>query len=116
MIINSFAEGDQQTLKSLLSKDVYEEFLNAIKERNARGETMISNFIGINEAKFTSALIENGEAQITVKFVTEMISAVADSNDEIIDGDPNQVVETIDEWTFARALASHDPNWLLIAT
>ena len=51
-----------------------------------------------------------------MRFVTEMISAVTDSNDEVIDGDPNQVIETADEWTFARSINSRDPNWMLIAT
>jgi predicted lipid-binding transport protein (Tim44 family) len=34
----------------------------------------------------------------------------------VVDGDPQNVIEKTDYWTFARDVRSADPNWLLVAT
>ena len=116
MIVLSFADGDRKTLKNLLSKDVYEGFEAAIKEREARGEKVNSTFVGINQAKITAADMKGKDAQVTVRIVSEMISATQDAQGNIIDGDLDTVAEIRDVWTFARNTAGRDPNWKLIAT
>src|SRR5215471_13823648 len=40
MIVLAYAEGDRRTLKNLLSRDVYEGFEAAIRERVTKGETV----------------------------------------------------------------------------
>ena len=57
-----------------------------------------------------------GVAQLTVKFVSELISATRDRVGEVISGDPKRIKEVTDIWTFAREVASRNPNWKLIAT
>lgn len=116
MIVLSFADGDRKTLKNLLSKDVYEGFEAAIKDREARGEKVNSTFVGINQAKITAADMKGKDAQVTVRIVSEMISATQDAQGNIIDGDLDTVAEIRDVWTFARNTAGRDPNWKLIAT
>ncbi|HWD14818.1 Tim44/TimA family putative adaptor protein [Pseudochrobactrum sp. sp1633] len=116
MIVLSYADGDRKTLKNLLSKDVYEGFDAAIKEREARGEKVNSTFVGINQAKITAADMKGKDAQVTVRIVSEMISATQDNQGNIIDGDLETVAEIRDVWTFARSTAGRDPNWKLIAT
>ncbi len=116
MIVLSYADGDRKTLKNLLSKDVFEGFDAAIKERDARGEKVNSTFVGINQAKIIAADMKGKDAQVTVRIVSEMISATQDSQGNIIDGDLETVAEIRDVWTFARNTALRDPNWKLIAT
>lgn len=116
MIVLSFADGDRKTLKNLLSKDVFEGFDSAIKEREKRGEKVNSTFVGINQAKITAADMKGKDAQVTVRIVSEMISATQDAQGNIIDGDLDTVAEIRDVWTFARNTAGRDPNWKLIAT
>ena len=53
---------------------------------------------------------------MTVKFVSEQISAVYDASGAVVDGNPTQVTEVTDFWTFARDTRSADPNWALVAT
>jgi predicted lipid-binding transport protein (Tim44 family) len=55
-------------------------------------------------------------AHITVKFVSEQISALYDAAGAVIEGDPNVTTEVTDFWTFARDTRSSDPNWTLVAT
>lgn len=116
MIVLSYADGDRKTLKNLLSKDVYEGFEAAIKDREARGEKVNSTFVGINQAKITAADMKGKDAQVTVRIVSEIISATQDAQGNIIDGDLDTVAEIRDVWTFARNTAGRDPNWKLIAT
>lgn len=116
MIVTGFADGDKRALKGLLSREVYDNFAAAIDDRGKRGEKVQASFVGIEKADITSAELNKDEAQVTVKFVSQMISATLDDKDEIIDGDLQEVAEVVDLWTFARPVKSRDPNWKLVAT
>jgi predicted lipid-binding transport protein (Tim44 family) len=116
LIVTAFAESNRKTLKSLLSREVYEGFAGAISDRESRGEQVDQSFVGIKSADVVEAELKNGMAQVTVKFVSELISATRDKAGEVIAGDPKRIKEVTDIWTFAREVASRDPNWKLIAT
>ena len=55
-------------------------------------------------------------AQITVRFVSQLVSVTHDRAGAVIDGSPDKVTEVTDVWTFARDLSVRDPNWKLVAT
>lgn len=116
MIVTSFADGDRKTLKNLLSREVYDGFADAISERENRKQEMRSSFVGIEDATIRAAGVADNDAQITVEFVSQIISATVDEKGEVIDGDLDQVGEVRDIWTFARDVRSRDPNWKLVAT
>jgi predicted lipid-binding transport protein (Tim44 family) len=116
IIVTAFAEGNRKTLKDLLSRDVHDGFVGAIAEREARGEQVDQSFVGIKAADVVEAELKGGVAQVTVKFVSELISATRDRAGEVIAGDPKRIKEVTDIWTFAREVASRNPNWKLIAT
>lgn len=116
MIVAAFADGDRKTLKNLLSKEVFEGFAAAITEREARGDKVQSSFVGVDKAEITSAEMKGTEAQLTVRVVSQLISATVDKGGTVIDGDPETVAEVKDVWTFARETRSRDPNWKLVAT
>jgi predicted lipid-binding transport protein (Tim44 family) len=116
MIVTAFAEGDRKTLKQLLSREVFDGFVQAITQREARNESIDFKFVGIDKADITGASLKGGSAQITVRFLSKLISATRDGGGKVIDGDPVKVGDVTDIWTFARETASRDPNWKLIAT
>jgi predicted lipid-binding transport protein (Tim44 family) len=116
IIVTAFAEGNRKTLKGLLTRDVYEGFAGAIGERESRGEQVDQSFVGIKSADIVEAELKNSAAQVTVKFVSELISATRDRGGEVVSGDPKRIKEVTDIWTFARDVDSRDPNWKLIAT
>ena len=62
------------------------------------------------------AEIKDRQAFVTVKFVSELISVTRDADGEVVEGDPKKVREVTDIWTFAREVASRNPNWKLVAT
>ena len=116
MIVNAYAEGDRRTLKNLLSREVYDGFDSVIREREARGETAETKFVSIDSTDITAAELRARTAQVTVRFISQIISATRDRAGNVIDGSAEKVTEVIDVWTFARDLSSRDPNWKLVAT
>jgi predicted lipid-binding transport protein (Tim44 family) len=116
MIVTAFAEGDRKTLKQLLSREVFDGFVAAIGERETRGETIEFKFVGIDKAEITAASTKGATAQITVRFLSKLVSATHDKSGAVVDGDPIHVGDVTDIWTFARETTSRDPNWKLVAT
>lgn len=116
IIVTAFAEGNRKTLKDLLSAEVYEGFGGAIAERENRGEQTDQSFVGIKSSDLVEAELKGGMAQLTVKFVSELISATRDKAGGVINGDPKRIREVTDIWTFAREAVSRNPNWKLVAT
>ena len=116
MIVTAFAEANRKTLKNLLSREVFDGFSAALGERESRGEQIDQSFVGINKADIVEAELKGSMAHVTVRFVSELISATRDREGTVVAGDPKRIKEVIDIWTFARDVASRDPNWKLVAT
>lgn len=116
MIVTAFANGDRRMLKDLLAKDVYDGFIAAIAEREARGETMESRFVAIEHADLQDVTLTGRTAQLTVRFVSKLISVTRTRDGAVVDGSPDTVADVIDVWTFSRDLGTRDPNWKLVAT
>ncbi len=116
MIVTAYAEGDRRALKNLLSRDVYEGFEQAIRERETRGETSETRFVSIDKSDVTGAELRGQTAHVTVRFVSQLVSVTRDRNGNVIDGNAEKVTDVTDVWTFARDLSSRDPNWKLVAT
>ena len=116
MIVTAYAEGDRRALKNLLSREVYEGFEAAIRDREAKGEKAETRFVSIDKADIIGAELRSRTAQVTVRFVSQLISVTRDRNGNVIDGSPEKVTDVTDVWTFARDVTSRDPNWKLVAT
>ena len=116
MIVTAFAQGDTPTLRPLLSDDVYDNFAAAIRSRQSSGESLETKVVNIRDADLIEARMDGRTAFVTIKFVSEQINVTRDSAGTIIDGDPEQPLEVVDIWTFARNTRSRNPNWTLIET
>lgn len=115
-IVVAFNKGDRKTLRALLSREVAEGFERAIGERERRNETAETTFVSIDKADIVSVDVRNRVAQITVRFLSNLITATRNAEGKVIDGSAEAVVEVPDVWTFSRNLGSRDPNWQLVAT
>jgi predicted lipid-binding transport protein (Tim44 family) len=116
MIVSAFAQGDKSSLKNLVSKEVFDGFASAIDAREKAGEKMEQRFVGFDSADIAGAEIAGKRASVTVKFISQMITATLNKAGEIIDGDLKQIREVTDIWTFERDVSSNNPNWRLVAT
>lgn len=117
-ILMAFERGNLDEVAPFLSEDVYEAFAQVVDARQEQGLKIEAEFVGVRgttleQARFDSA---TGRAEVTVKFVGELISVVKDQTGEIIEGKPGQSKRQKDIWTFERVMGSDDPNWRLVAT
>ena len=117
-IITDFSDNDNKLIasKPLLSKKIYEEFNKALKERSNRGHYAEITFIGIKSADIKEHKKIDKALQVTVDFVSEIITCVKDKEEKIISGSPEKIKTIYDTWTFSRDLRSANPNWLLVNT
>ena len=116
MIVLAFANGDRRALKDLLSSEVYESFDAVIKDREKHEQKTETRFVSIDKAELVNAEARDRAAQLTVRFVSQMISVTRDKAGAIVDGNPDKVADITDVWTFARDTTSRDPNWKLVGT
>lgn len=116
MIVLAFANGDRRALKDLLSSEVYDSFDAVIKDREKRDQKTETRFVSIEKAELTGAEARDRTAQLTVRFVSQMISVTRDKTGTIVDGNPDKISDITDVWTFARDISSRDPNWKLVGT
>ena len=116
MVLEGYSNHDRKILENLLSAEVLVNFLRAIDEREKAGHALEDTLVGIEKSEIVEAYIEDERAQVTVKFVSEQINVVRDSEGQIASGNPNEVINVVDLWTFARDIRSTDPNWALVAT
>ncbi len=117
-IITDFSDSDNKltTSKSLLSKEIYNQFNEALKERDKRGHTAEITFIGVNSATIKEHKKDQNFLKVTVDFVSEVITCIKDKEKKIISGDPEKIKKIYDTWIFSRDTRSTNPNWQLIET
>lgn len=118
MILMAFENGDLDEIVPFLSPDVYETFQEVIDMRKKEGLTIDANFVGVRETTLVDAEFDEKtkSAEISIRFVGELTSAVRDAAGDIVDGNPNEVKRQKDVWTFERVMGADDPNWQLVAT
>ena len=115
-IITDFSDNDNKitTSKPLLNKDIYNQFNQALKERNDRGHYAEITFIGISSAVVKDHKKEGNILNVTVDFIAEVITCIRDKEKKIISGDPEKIKKIYDTWVFSRDTTSVNPNWQLI--
>ena len=115
-IVTNFSKGKLKDIKSLLDLKVYEQFNSALVERNSKNYLSETTFIGINSAEIKDHKQNKNMLEVTVEFVSEIISCIKDKENKIIFGDPEKVKKVHDVWKFSKDSRSTNPNWLLIDT
>ena len=115
-IVTSFSEGKLRDIKSLLAKDVYEQFDQALKDRKTKNLSSNTTFIGINSAEIKEHNQTNDLLEVSVNFISEIITCIKDKENKIISGDPQKVKRVNDTWKFSRNIKSQNPNWQLVET
>lgn len=115
-IIDAFHQGELEPVRPYLDEDVYRSFADALAQRNMEGTRRHVELVAINQCTVIEAEMAGRQARITVRFESEQIDVVKDSEERIIAGDPSGTIEVTDIWTFARDTGSRNPNWHLVAT
>ena len=117
-IITDFSDSDNKltACKSLLSKKIYNQFKEALSEREKKAHFAEITFIGVDSASIKEHEIIQNNLEVTVDFVSELITCIRDKNKKIISGDPEKIKKVYDTWKFSKDTRTTNPNWLLVDT
>ena len=115
-IITNFSSGNLRAIKILLDKKILKQFNEAIKDRKDKELISETTFIGINSVNIKEHNQLNNMLEVSVDFVSEIISCVRNKEKKIVSGDPEKIKKVYDTWKFSRDVRSQSPNWLLIDT
>lgn len=118
MIVMAYETGDLSDIQPFLSEEVYETFVDGVAAREDQGLTIEANFIGVREVKLVDARLdpETSEAEVEIRFVAELNSAVRNEAGDIVEGSLTEIKRQKDTWAFARTMGADDPNWQLVST
>lgn len=115
-IVTAFAAHDRETLRSLLSEEVYGAFDTEMHGHEARNETVNYALVGLSDVRMLHAELKGRTAEITVRFAAQFVSSTTDPTGTVVEGDAKAIRDVVDIWTFNRDMRSSDPNWTLVAT
>ena len=115
-IITDFSDNDNKitSSKPLLNEQIFNQFEQALNERNSRGHFAEITFIGVNSAKIKEHKKIGKILNVTVDFIAEVITCIRDKDKKIVSGDPEKIKKIYDTWVFSRDTTSTNPNWQLV--
>jgi predicted lipid-binding transport protein (Tim44 family) len=117
-IITDFSDSDNKLIasKPLLGKKIHDQFKEALSDRENKGNFAEITFIGIKSAVIKTHKKIEDSLEVTVDFVSEIITCIKDKDKKIISGDSEKIKTVYDTWVFSKDIKSSNPNWLLIDT
>ena len=120
MVVEAFAAGDRQTLRDLVAPSVLRDFEQALDDRATRGDSVTTEVHAVRRVEILDAKIETIQGEktmlITLRITADETCVIRDRMGQITAGNPDRVTEMVDVWTFARAVKSRDPAWLVYET
>lgn len=118
MILMAFERSDIVPVRPFLAPEVYAAFDEVVQTRAQQGLSVQAEFIGVRELVLAGAEYDpkSREAEISVRFLGELVSSARDAAGQVVEGDPKSPRKQRDTWTFARKMGAKDPNWQLVAT
>ena len=117
-IITDFSDSDNKLIasKPLLGKKVYNQFQEALLDRERKSNFAEITFIGIKSASIKKHKKVENSLEVTVDFISEIITCIKDMDMKIISGDEKKIITVYDTWVFSKDIKSLNPNWLLVDT
>ena len=115
-IIESYAKGEINKIKNLLSVNVFTAFSNEIKSRVKKKHSLEHTLISLKSADIEKINVKSSIADIVVKFASEQVNLLKNKKGEILSGNDEYIENHIDYWTFSKDLKSTNPNWKLVVT
>ena len=105
-------------MEGLLDKTLYQEYKKDIDLRLNKKEKLEITLIGLKDPSLIDVKMKKikkeNVAEISLEYSSEQINVLKNHNDEVVDGDTNQILDIKENWTFIRKLNSKNPNWTLL--
>ena len=115
-IIQSYAKGEINKIKHLLSTNVFSIFSKEIKFRTRKKYILEHTLVSIKSADIENANFKSSIADIVVKFISEQVNLLKNEKGKILKGNDEYIENHTNYWTFSKDLKSSNPNWKLVVT
>ncbi len=115
MVMKAFSKNNKETLKLLLSDDVYKTISKIVDENIAQNKFEERSIVSIDAKTISAAELSENIVKLRLNFVSEQISLVKDREGKLISGNPTKIEAVEDSWEFERNIRSTDPNWKITA-
>ncbi len=112
-IIDSYINNNEKELSKLLSGQILGEYKKEIKKRTKSNEKLEIEIIELKEPIIKNVETNGNNARIHVEYKSQQIQVTKNKNDEIIEGDLNQILSIKEIWIFSKKLNSKSPIWAL---
>ena len=113
MVNDAFSNKDIDTLKSLLSEHVFENFKKQIDTLINQNRILKSSLISFLSSKINNIYIENKTILIDVLFEMEQINFVEDKDGKVIMGNKKKIEKVKEKWVFEKKISSKDNFWII---
>ncbi len=108
-VVRAFAEGDRDTLRRLVSPEVFALFVGEIDRREAAGRSETVEFLHPARADLDQAEVEDDVARARVRFLAELRTRAKGPEGEGVDDR-----RTAELWTFERRFGPREAPWVLV--
>ena len=115
-IIQSYAKGEINKIKHLLSTNVFSTFSKEIISRAKKKYILEHTLISLKSAGIEKINVKFSIADIVVKFVSEQGNLLKNEKGKILKGNDEYIENHTNYWTFSKDLKSSNPNWKLVLT
>ncbi|TAE80620.1 MAG: Tim44 domain-containing protein [Alphaproteobacteria bacterium] len=114
MVMESFNKGDRETLRNLLSANLYQEFTKEMDERSKQESYTETTLVSVVEVLPTDVTLEQRKARISVRFITEQIHVLRNRDGSTLKDSASAIEQVEDVWVFERDVRSQNPNWSIV--
>ena len=115
-IIKSYAKGEINKIKHLLSTNVFSIFSKEIISRAKKKYILEHSLISLKSAGIEKINVKFSIADIVVKFVSDQVNLLKNKKGKILKGNDEYIENHTNYWTFSKDLKSSNPNWKLVVT
>ena len=113
-ILVKYSENDLKSLKSLLAPQILTNFTDQIKLRQKQKQILGITILKIDDPEIIDvSILKNKLCFIKLEFKSQQVQTTKDSNNKIIDGNDNLILNISELWTFSKEIKNKNPNWIL---
>lgn len=116
IIVDAFAAGNMEKLDPLVSKEVLAVFAEACAARASRGVAVDLSLVGIENIDIVQMDVAEASMEVTLCFHAQMIWVERSAEGLIVSGNPAEIIDVAETWTFARPIPVPGKAWVLVAT
>ena len=113
-ILVKYSENDLKSLKSLLAPQILTNFTDQIKLRQKQKQILGITILKIDDPEIIDvSIVKNKQCFIKLEFKSQQVQTTKDSNNKVIDGNDNLILNISELWTFSKEIKNKNPNWIL---